>query len=430
MFEFDKGQRVPIAGGGDAIVLSTMGFGGNGCVYRVLYNGREYALKWYNTSSNYNTDKFYANICANVKKGFPNKLMLWPLFVTERLNKSYGYLMDVCPENYKPLTNFILGKEKFKSLSAMINSAFNLLSVIREMHSRRLRYLDFHENFVLIDPSTGDIRMTDADTIAVFGQKFGIAQKCRYMAPELVLGEKEPDIQTERHSLAVVLFLLLFGQHPLEGRKVLVSCLTDDKERKFFGSEPVFIYDPLDNTNRPVNGIHKSVIQRWAMFPSYVLDLFVKAFSKERLKGQKPRITEHEWLEMFIRLSDSVICCPQCGTETFVTAGKDSSCINCAVTIPKLPYLKIGRYEAVMYPGKKLYQCHIDPDSDHFSREVAVVLRNPQKPTIWGLRNLSNESWRYENKEGEEKILAPNDVVVLLRIKTIRFDKTCGTMLY
>ena len=59
------------------------------------------------------------------------------------------------------------------------------------------------------------------------------------MAPEVVMGKKRPDIHTDRFSLAVVLYLLLFLNHPLEGKKTMCPCLTEQLERKFYGSEPV-----------------------------------------------------------------------------------------------------------------------------------------------------------------------------------------------
>ena len=54
----------------------------------------------------------------------------------------------------------------------------------------------------------------DNDNVAPYGDNLGIAGKCRYMAPEVVLGKKRPDLHTDRFSLAVVLYLLLFLNHP------------------------------------------------------------------------------------------------------------------------------------------------------------------------------------------------------------------------
>ena len=51
MRELKIGERIPIEAGGEAVVSRELGRGGQGIVYLVRYNGREYALKWYFTVS-------------------------------------------------------------------------------------------------------------------------------------------------------------------------------------------------------------------------------------------------------------------------------------------------------------------------------------------------------------------------------------------
>mgnify|MGYP000461889677 CR=1 FL=1 len=41
------GDTVKMKYGGEAKVLAEFGSGGQGTVYKVSYNGKEYALKWY-----------------------------------------------------------------------------------------------------------------------------------------------------------------------------------------------------------------------------------------------------------------------------------------------------------------------------------------------------------------------------------------------
>ena len=43
------GDTVKMKYGGEAKVLAEFGSGGQGTVYKVSYNGKEYALKWYHT---------------------------------------------------------------------------------------------------------------------------------------------------------------------------------------------------------------------------------------------------------------------------------------------------------------------------------------------------------------------------------------------
>lgn len=44
MRELKIGERIPIEAGGEAVVSRELGRGGQGIVYLVRYNGREYAL--------------------------------------------------------------------------------------------------------------------------------------------------------------------------------------------------------------------------------------------------------------------------------------------------------------------------------------------------------------------------------------------------
>ena len=44
--------------------------------------------------------------------------------------------------------------------------------------------------------------------------------------------------------LAVVLYLLLFLNHPLEGKNTMVPCLTEELKRRFYGGDPIFVWDP------------------------------------------------------------------------------------------------------------------------------------------------------------------------------------------
>jgi hypothetical protein len=53
----------------------------------------------------------------------------------------------------------------------------------------------------------------------------GIAGKCR-------LGKEKPSVHTDKFSLSGVLFLLLFYNHPLEGKKAYPPCMTAAIEKK------------------------------------------------------------------------------------------------------------------------------------------------------------------------------------------------------
>ena len=113
------------------------------------------------------------------------------------------------------------------------------------------------------------------------GEYSGIEGKSGYIAPEVVRGEKQPDTLTDRYSLATLLFMLLVGDHPLEGeRTTKIPALVNKFEKKIYGSMPLFIFDPNDDSNRPVRGLHRNAPRMWKYFPSFIKDAFCRSFSQ------------------------------------------------------------------------------------------------------------------------------------------------------
>ena len=47
MEDFKKGTKVQLRSGGFVVVQEKLGEGGQGAVYKVTLDGKEYALKWY-----------------------------------------------------------------------------------------------------------------------------------------------------------------------------------------------------------------------------------------------------------------------------------------------------------------------------------------------------------------------------------------------
>ena len=428
MTEFKKGQRIPVTIGGDAVVMEKLGEGGQGIVYRVMYEGKEYALKWYFPKKIKYPDKFYNNLANNVSEGAPTSAFLWPQFLTKRVKGSFGYIMELRPSEYKDFSGFLLAKTRFSSVSAVVNAALNIVNGFRELHRCGFSYQDLNDGNFFVNPENGDVLICDNDNVAPYGESLGIAGKCRYMAPEVVLNKKRPDIHTDRFSLSVILFLLLVMNHPLEGKRTMSPCLTESLERKYFGSEPVFMFDERDDSNRPVRGVHVNAIRLWQVYPEFIRNAFSESFSKEVMTGKVARKTDNEWQKLFVRLRDCVIACPKCGNETFVFPERENVCINCSKSLTPLPYLKIGRNSVVLYPGKKLYKFHIDPDSDDFKQLAAEVLQNTKKTSIWGLRNHSEYIWTVPGEDGAIKQIANHEVLVIAP-KTVNFGRITGEII-
>lgn len=425
MPNFCPGYAIALENNRTAYIKSKLGEGGQGTVYLVELDGKDYALKWYHRKIS-NGDKFYRNLAGNIDTGSPSPLFVWPKYLSRTVEGEYGYVMDLVPERYKCFSEFLLTKEKFASITVVVTAALNITNAFRELHRKGFSYQDLNDGNFFIDPQTGDVLICDTDNVAPYGDSLGIAGKARYMAPEVVRNIKAPDVMTDRFSLSVILFRLLFLDHPLEGRRTLCPCMTEEHEHKFYGKYPLFIYDPVDDSNIPVRGVHCNVIRLWELYPQFVRDMFIRAFSQACLKGELARPTDNEWQILFTRLRDCIVKCP-CGSETFLDLdAEESTCVCCGMTIPRPPVLLTKKYKVALFPGKKLFRCHTDPDSDEYLPVTGTILRSQNRPGVWGLKNTSGENWTLTLRDGTEMTLPDGKVVVVVKVESIDFGKCTG----
>ena len=398
MIELKPGSKVDLTIGGQATVIKELGRGGQGIVYLVDLCGQKMALKWY---LNPLGDKFYKNLEKNIQSGAPSDAFIWPEYLTLKTKGYYGYIMKLRPANYFEFGNFLLAKKNFKSFDAMLAAAMKICDGFMMLHRFGFSYQDLNDGNFFIDPATGDVLICDNDNVMPQGEKSGIMGKARYMAPEVVAGGI-PDKYSDRFSLSVILFMLFFANHPFEGAKVVACpCMTEKFEKKFYGSEALFIYDPTDKTNLPVRGVHQNVIRRWPVFPTILKETFVQQFSQDKLKNPTTRMIEQEWQKLIAKVRDSLVICPSCGEETFldITNGK-CKCMNCSRDVATDKYVKIGTRSLILTPNTKLFI-----DNDNVAD--ALVVSNPQDKSMLFIQNISNLKWTAETPSGKVKEVEP-----------------------
>ncbi len=419
MKEFKPSDKINLKVGGAVTIKKKLGEGGQGIVYLVELNGKDYALKWYTHPCK---KEFYDNLDNNIRNGAPTSAFLWPLFLTVWKEDRFGYLMNLRTDEYKDFSHFLLAKIRFASLSAMINAALQISNAFRELHRKGYSYQDLNDGNFFINPQTGGVLICDNDNVAPYGTNLGIAGKCRYMAPEVVLSKSRPNANSDRFSLAVMLFMLLFNNHPLEGKlTAAVPCMTDKNERRFYGSDPIFIFDPKNDANRPMTGIHTNAIRRWPLFPKFIHDEFIHTFGSEGIHEPNKRKPENEWQKLFVRLRDEMVVC-SCGGETFVNPlAAVSTCIHCKRQITKPLILKIGRNKVIMYPGQKSYSYHTKSGIDDFTTITGEVIQNKNNPNLWGLRNLSPDTWLCTMPDGSSNNVNSNQVIPVFKGVNITF---------
>lgn len=272
---------------------------------------------------------------------------------------------------------------------------------VRRMHNAGLAHSDLSYKNVLIDPVTPSAAIIDIDGLVVPGKyPPDVIGTPDFIAPEvyetmsLPKGDpnrKLPSQDTDRHALAVLIYMYLLYRHPLRGRQI---CDIDDPqkdEQLSMGAKAVFIEDPSNTCNRyDVNWVHDNYPKsKWPFIlpwmdlgklpyticGPYLKALFDRAFIKG-LHAPSARPAAFEWEQGIVDTMDLMIPCQnkRCRQKWFVFDNSASRprCPFCGATydIP-LPVLNLynragtsykpTNRRVMVYNGTRLYQWHTNP---------------------------------------------------------------------
>lgn len=413
--DFTAGDEIRLSSGDMVTIISKIGEGGQGKVYKVAYKDKEYALKWYFANRLGDPKRFFNNLNNNTIKGSPSKEFLWPLAVTEEHGGSFGYIMELRPDEFKDFAHILNAKVKYKNTDVVVNAGLNMINAFMQLHKKGFSYQDLNDGNFFINPENGDVLICDNDNVAPWGESFGVAGKSRYMAPEIVVGTNKPNLDTDLFSLSVILFMLIFIAHPFDGARVVACpCLTEEFEYKLYGENPVFVWDPDDDSNRPVRGIHSNLINLWPLFPRYLHDAFIQSLGKGA-KTINSRLRETEWRDIFIRLKDDIIWCDNCGEENFASISNQGliTCFSCNHQNDRPLSLINNDFNIPLYPRKNITAWHVGRGD--YSEVIGGVVKNKKNPKIWGLRNLSDFPWVYKLPDNSDKVAKKGEVIPIFK---------------
>lgn len=411
-----------------------LGGGGQGEVYQANVNGRKLALKWYFAGSA--TPEQRKALEALVGMGAPTKKFLWPLELASSPDVAgFGYIMELREARYKGIVDMM--KRRIEpTFRALATAGFHLADSYFQLHARGLCYRDISFGNVMFDPATGEVLICDNDNVAVDVQtQSAVLGTPRFMAPEVVRGEALPSTQTDLYSLSVLLFCLFMMHHPLEGKKeTAIRCLDLPAMTKLYGTEPVFIFDPADRSNEPDPDYHQNALAFWPIYPQFLRNLFIKAFTDGLRDAQNGRVAESKWRAEMIKLRDSIVYCGHCKSENFydpealaASGGKPGACWSCHKDLHLPLRIRIGRNVVMLNHDTKLYPHHIDDERLYdFTQPVAEVTRHPTDPNIWGLKNLSGEKWSSTTTQGTVNDIGPGRSITLVSGTSIAFGRAEG----
>jgi len=410
-------------------VRKFIGEGSQGSVFEVALGAEERpaALKWYfpNTA----TTAQRASISELIDRGAPDERFLWPSELVELADvKGFGYLMPLRPESSAGLSDLLTGKIDVP-FSVICTLGMELAGTFLALHSQGLCYRDISFGNVFFDPVAGRPLICDNDNVGIDGvsPSFVLGTR-RFMAPEIVRREATPSTATDLYSLSVLLFYLLMVGHPLVGRRELEFATWDDRaESELFGAKPVFVFDPVDRGNEPVESLHGSVVGNWELYPGFIRQLFTQAFTVGLSDPRNGRVRESVWRSALARLRDSVMRCPACSKENFWHGTEGRQCWSCDRPLERPVRLEAGARSLVLNEDTVVLGHHLSLNYAD-ATVIGRIARHPDRPDRWGIRNETASAWNVTLPNGEHTTAEPGRAVGLLPGTTIRIGSVTAVI--
>ncbi len=412
-------------------ILRGLGGGGQGQVFEVAMEGERLALKWYFPSCLNNDPHLSKRLNQNIRATSPNTDFLWPIALlrptatSQSLIRSkdpgFGYLMALRPDDYVGAMEHYAGRLDI-SLQNVLRSCFYLAEAFHSLHTRGLCYKDISIGNLFLQPDTGRILICDNDNVDEDGRELGsVLGTAGFIAPEVLMREARPGTNSDLFSLAVLMFRLLMRHDPLKGQKELdIHCLDEPARRRLYGEDPVFIFDPKNNRNRPNPKEHAAALLTWPIYPLLLQQLFLQTFC-EGMKNPSRRSLTGQWKDALSGTLDLRQLCPCCGQENFLVRDNSKlSCWECSAPMPDPIIMQAAHGSVVAAAGNELNIHHFDClESPQLLQPLARVTNHPSDPLIVGLCNLSGTAWTARLSDGKEMKVEPGRNCNLAKIQQI-----------
>ncbi len=339
----------------------------------------------------------------------------------------------------------------------------------KRLHAAGLAHSDLSYRNVLIDPLTGSAAMIDIDGLVVplrfppevIGTPDFIAPEVLRTMP-LTVGDSNkflPCIETDRHALAVLIYMYLLYRHPLRGGKIHDPDPIRDEELHM-GERALFIEHPTDKTNRPRNADFRpsdlpfadpEKIPASACGP-YLHELFQKAFMGG-LHHPHLRPTADDWETALVKTVDLIQPCAntKCAQQWYVFDNSTKpACPFCGTPYKGLlPVLNLysrrrqsdpfrpDNHRLMVYTDQYLYPWHVNRHivpNERLTPEQKkpvgyFVLHNGQwwfiNQTLTGLKDVTNKTdiplgSKVELVDGLQLLLSPEDNGRLVQVQMVK----------
>lgn len=336
------------------------------------------------------TGTYRNNIFNQVGGEYWKDLFCWPEKIVEWEGKTGIVVPAYAKHFFFQYDKNLKGKEKeakwfasaklFRNLApqergdflSYLKISLKVARAVRRMHAAGLAHSDLSYKNVLIDPHGANACIIDIDGLVV-PQKFppDVIGTPDFIAPEVLCDTTNkvlPSQYTDKHALAVLIYMYLLHRHPLRGGHFFGPDVeTEEEEQMLMGSQPLYIEHPTDHSNRNMKreyGDDLDKCQPWVdldhfsaekIAGPFLAELFLRSFTVG-LKNPGNRPLADEWERAIVKTTDRLQPCPnpKCPGKWYVFDGsKHPRCPFCGTeykeVLPKLEF-----YSCL--PGKTTYQ--------------------------------------------------------------------------
>ncbi len=296
---------------------------------------------------------------------------------------------------------------------------------VKRLHAAGLAHSDLSYKNVLVDPTTGSAAVIDIDGLVVPG-KFppDVIGTPDFIAPEVMAtlhlpvkdpNRKLPRIETDRHALAVLIYMYMLYRHPLKGGLIHPAKTEEERQSLEMGAKALFDEHPADTRNRPnLKEVRKGDLPfadvtklPYTITGPYLKALFDRAFV-DGLHNPGARPLADEWESALIKTVDLMQPCSNssCTHKWYVFDNSTKpKCPFCGTafsgTLPVLNlYTNYGKgvyrddkHRLMVYSNQYLYKWHAN-------RNVVLspsLSADDMKPV--GYFSLYNGKWLFVNQK-------------------------------
>ncbi len=366
---------------------------GQGDIYKVHNNCNEiFALKLFHNGDN---DKQLKQIKRLIKRGKACDAFVIPMEVIKFKGK-VGYIMEYVDNGYISSTVLFNGIEEEDKIYDLpwedklfflkkITDAFAVLS------RAKLGVIDIKFENIMINLDSYKIKILDTDTIIYKNDKSIIRGTVGFMPPKTYTKQENPNEYNDAYAIAVMIFMTLLGAHPLEGKRRNEPC-NENIDMYLFGSHPLYMFNPTDDSNRPIpqdefGRNQQQVIDKYNKYPQYFKDAMMKTFVEGLFDGVK-RTSIIEWGEIIERLYEDSYVCENCGEEQFYGSAF-KVCSQCKQKLNK-PIFMVSEFDKKVALFNDLTISANDIFLTNGNHDVFKVVPS-QYDGRFGLKNLSTE---------------------------------------